>query len=813
MLGADVVGAINPTTDAIASEVPVGSSPSRLAAGEGTLWVTNYNDQTVSRIDLSTNTVRQTIAVGSGPSAIVVGGGTVWVANRYSGTVSRIDARSGQVVQTIGVGNAPGGAALNGGSLWVTSSTDATVRRLDAVTGNVIRVIALGGGATDVAAGPDGVWVTDEAAGRVVRIDPQTDQVAQTINVGSGPAAIALGAGSVWVANTLDGTVSRIDPQRNAVMATIAVGDGPNAIAFGTGAVWVGNEFAETLSRIDPATNEVVRTIKLGNRPRGIAVAGNRIWVGAQAPAASHRGGTLTVLNNAPFDSLDPAVGFSVPSIITLGLTSDGLTAFRRIGGSEGVQLVPDLAISLPAPTDGGTTYSFQLRPGIRYSDGEPLRPEDFRRAITRALTLGAIQPSLYYTGIVGGAACVARPGRCDLSRGIVTDDAGRRVTFHLVAPDPEFLDKLAVWSAVAVPAGVPAHPVGHPLPATGAYVVAGYSPGRQVRLVRNPYFHEWSRAARPDGYPNQIVWRLGASATAELTAVEQGSADYTFDGPPPQRANEVRTRFASQLYSAPGGVTSYLAINTRVPPFTDLRMRQALNYAIDRREIARLVGGAAEPTCQLLPPNVPGYRPYCPYTLQPSASGTWRAPDLAQAQRLIAVSRTRGAQITLWSQRGYQIDYTPAGRYVVSLLDRLGYHARLKIFASSDTSWFSFGDPRTRAQLAFIDWAGTYQSPSQFITFLFSCQAFQPHAVTNPNWSEFCDPRLDRQIQSALAAEGANSPAAPQLWAQADRRLTDQAPLVPLVNPTNLDLVSRRVGNYQNDPQYGVLLDQLWVR
>lgn len=130
-----------------------------------------------------------------------------------------------------------------------------------------------------------------------------------------------------------------------------------------------------------------------------------------------------------------------------------------------------------------------------------------------------------------------------------------------------------------------------------------------------------------------------------------------------------------------------------------------------------------------------------------------------------------------------------------------------------SDTSWFTFGDPRTRAQLAFIDWAGTYPSPSQFIKFLFSCTAFQPHAVTNPNWSEFCDPRLDRQIQSALDAEDTNSSAAPQLWAQADRRLTDQAPLVPLVNPTQLDLVSRRVGDYENDPQYGVLIDQMWVR
>jgi ABC-type transport system substrate-binding protein len=111
--------------------------------------------------------------------------------------------------------------------------------------------------------------------------------------------------------------------------------------------------------------------------------------VSSQASAASHRGGTLTVLQDAPFGSLDPARPGSVDSLLALSMTNDGLTAFKRVGGSDGAQLVPDLAVSLPTPTDGGLTYTFRLRPGIRYSDGQPVRPEDFRRAIERDFRLG----------------------------------------------------------------------------------------------------------------------------------------------------------------------------------------------------------------------------------------------------------------------------------------------------------------------------------------------------------------------------------------------------------------------------------------
>ncbi len=611
-------------------------------------------------------------------------------------------------------------------------------------------------------------------------------------------------------------TVSRINPQTNDIEATIPVGDGPNAIAAGMGGVWVANEYGGSVSRIDPAT-DTARTITVGNRPQGVAVAGGLVWVGAQPAATSHGGGTLTALSQVPFGSIDPACPTgSVPCYWVTTDTSDGLTAFKRVGGSDGAQVVPDLAISLPAPTDSGTTYTFTLRRGIRYSNGAPVRPEDFRHELERLFKLNTGFASLYYGHIVGASGCIAQPAGCDLSRGIVGDDAANTVTFHLVTPDPEFLHELALSVAVAVPSGTPDHDVGsHPVPTTGAYQIASYTP-REVKLVRNPYFHVWSNAARPDGYPNQIVWRIGASPAAEVTAVQRGSADYTLDPPPADRLGELQTRFASQLNVSPSDSTVILWLNTRVAPFTDISVRRAVNYAVNRAKVKSLVGLDSRPTCQLLPPYVPGYEPYCPYTLDPSADGAWRAPDLAKARALIAASRTRGTRITIWTSPlfdSFVTDLTPVGRYLVSLLDRLGYYARLRTVAATDTS-FQPGDSRARIQGGLFSYEPAYPAASEFLGPQYeSCQSFMPASANNVNWAEFCDPGFDATVRSALAADAATSPAAAGLWANADRQFTDQAPMVSLVTPSTIDFVSHRVGNYEYNPVWGALLDQLWVR
>ena len=512
-------------------------------------------------------------------------------------------------------------------------------------------------------------------------------------------------------------------------------------------------------------------------------------------------------------DTMDPVLTQNLTGV--LPLTYDGLTAYQRVGGSGSVQLVPDLAMSLPSPTDGGTTYTFQLRRGIRFSNGELVRPEDFRRALERDLVLGG--NSNYggpFANVIGGAACAAHPSHCDLSRGVVTDDAANTVTFHLVAPNPEFLQRLTLLDAVAVPVEMPLHDIGlHPLPATGPYEWTDVSRDAGT-LVRNPYFREWSHAARPDGYPDRIVFRHIDSAEAGLTAVERGSADYLFDGVPQDRLAEVQTRFASQLYITPTSNTLALILNTRTAPFTDVRVRRAINYAIDRAKIAQLLGQYSQPACQILPAGLPGYQRYCPYTTHPNPAGIWHAPDLAKAQHLIAASCTSGTRITIWNLAADSNGTLDA--YLVSLLDRLGYPTEVKDFSSANPNApVQFADSRTGAQAALysIPIGPLYPSASQVLQANFACQSFAPGSPGNSNWSEFCDHRLDTQINTALAAETNNSPDTAALWAQADRTATDQAPAVPLTTTSDIHLISQRAGNYQYSFQQGVLLDQLWVR
>ena len=347
----------------------------------------------------------------------------------------------------------------------------------------------------------------------------------RAIGVGNGPAAIAVGYGGVWVANRDDGTVTRIDAATDAVTDTVRVGGSPGAVAAGLGAIWVADGGTGAVIRIDPRTRRVTRRIAVGSAPSALALAGGSVWVAATASRASHRGGTLR-FESGPSGGcycLDPA-GYDGSDWSVLSLAYDGLVAYRRVPGAGGSTLVADLAASVPQPTDGGRTYTFQLRRGLRFSDGTPVRPEDFRASIERLVRLaGQVAP--LYAGIVGADAC--SPRRCDLSNGIETDAAARTITIHLRRPDAEFEHKLATPLAYVLPARAPATLIrGRPPPGTGPYRIAAFAPARGARLVRNPRFRSWSTEARPDGFPDAITVTPSKDAAAQVAAVQHGRAD-----------------------------------------------------------------------------------------------------------------------------------------------------------------------------------------------------------------------------------------------------------------------------------------------
>ena len=268
----------------------------------------------------------------------------------------------------------PSGIAVGQGGVWVANSTNDSVSHIDPETGDVLAVIGVGDQPVDLVLDEQGLWVANAASGNVTLIDPDSDKAALSIDVGNGPHAIAAGLDGIWVSDLLDGTVTRIDPETKVVSLTVDIGGDPSGLAVGADFVVVSDGSLGSVFTIDPVSSSMTKT-PLGSQAGGLALEGRTAWVGVRGPDVAHRGGTLTVVPPpGPLDSIDPAVAFDGLSWSILALGYDGLVGFRRVGGVEGGTLVPDLALSIPAPTEGGRTYTFQLREGIRYSNGDPVR-------------------------------------------------------------------------------------------------------------------------------------------------------------------------------------------------------------------------------------------------------------------------------------------------------------------------------------------------------------------------------------------------------------------------------------------------------
>jgi YVTN family beta-propeller protein len=783
------------------------AAPAAMTTDGASLWLAEPDAGVVVRVDPGSHEVVQRIAVGGEPGALAASGGSIWVANVQSSKLTRIDPETETIVQRVGLGGATAAALASGrDELWVADPTDGALIELDPRSGVVRRTVQLDLRPTALAIGAGGLWVADYDANTVAEVDPQTGATIATVQVGNGPAALAIGGGAVWVANDLDSTVSRIDPASGSVVATIPVGSGPSSLAITPRWIWVGNEYSQTVTKIDPTRNVPVATAPVGGGPTALAVEQGGLWVGTR-PLEEHRGGTLRLLSSQPL-TLDPALDYVVPPLQFAGLTGDSLVTFEHTGGPNGQRLVPDLAVSLPTPSDDGTTYTFRLRPGIRYSDGRPLRASDFRRAFERLFRLHS-EASGFFSGVVGASACL-RPGStaCDLSRGIVVDDSAGTVTFRLTAPDPDFLFKLTIGGfSMPVPPGTPLRPLRfRPIPGTGPYRVAS-ADARGIRLVRNPYFREWSYAAQPAGNPNTIVWHFGVPLAQEIRTIEEGRADWTLDQIPAPLLAAARVHYANQLHSSGPTETDFYQLNTTIPPFDELRVRQAFNLALNRNEIVRLYGGTsvASPTCQVLPPAIPGYRPYCPYTHAARLGGAYHGPDLARARRLVAASHTSGEPVTVW---GWTDDatITPAvTRYTARVLARLGYRVRTRLIAHAAFDHLSAAVKRT-IQLIPAGWVADYPSAYDFFSIWLSCSG-----AYDSGW--FCDPRLDRQMRRADSLEVSNPALAAGLWSRIDRRAVNEAAWAPLANPRMIDFVSGRVRNYQHNPILGIVTDQLWLR
>jgi YVTN family beta-propeller protein len=824
IIEANAIGLIDATSGSVVDSIPVTTGRGGLASGEGAVWAAGSRPGTLLRLDPSTHVVVDQIEVTGSPTGIATSPGAVWAAIGDEGVVERINPSTNTSVGTERVGNGPAGIAAGYGSVWVANRLDGTVSKLDPQTNTVADPIPAGSSPTGVATAAGSVWVTNADGATVTRIDPESGN-ATRISVGNGPEAVAGSDDAMWVLNGADGTVSRIDPATNSVVAVVPVGEGPVALAIAGGSVWVASEFSGTVSRIDPGSNRVTDVIDVQGTPLAVTSTGGLLWVTTGPAAGAHRGGTLTFVSSTAPDFMDPALAYSIEAWQILHHTNDGLVGYRKVGGQGGSILVPDLATSLPEPTDGGRTYTFTLRRDVRYSTGGVVRASDVRESIERALSARPQSSAgLFFEAIEGASSCTPGDTGCDLSRGIEANDEAGTVTFHLSRPDPDFLYKLSLTFASVLPADAPPArgEAEEPLPATGPYMIASYTPGEgegpdrtegRLEVVRNPRFREWSRAAQPDGNPDRFVWRIGLDPDEATDLVQEGAADWMAESPPVSRLEQVRTQYTDRVHEYPNPFVLGMSFNTRVHPFDDERVRRAVNYAVDRRTAAAFFT-EARITCQILPPNFPGHRPYCPYQSEADPSAEWTAPDLEEADRLIDEAGVDGTEVTVWTLVDKPpFDFPGLGRYMVSLLNNLGFRARVRLIEDGERYFDLVSNSRTQAQLFAVGWAPDFTAPSNFLDLLFSCESFVPNSRFNLNYAELCDPKVDALIERAFDLQLTDPSVAGGAWADVDRAVVDTAAWVPVANPISIDFLSERVGNYQRHPHWGVLLGQLWVR
>ncbi|WP_448953362.1 ABC transporter substrate-binding protein [Labrys neptuniae] len=535
-------------------------------------------------------------------------------------------------------------------------------------------------------------------------------------------------------------------------------------------------------------------------------------WAPAQAEyLKEHRGGAMRLLAKAGSGTLDPHINYTDQGWQVYQPIYDGLVAFQKAAGKDGYVVVADLAEAMPEVSNGGKTFTFKLRKGIKFSNGQDVGVKDVIASFQRIFKISGPTSGTFYAGLVGADKCLADTKTCTLEGGVVGNEAAGTITLNLTKPDAEILYKLALPHAAVLPADTPAEDMGSkPIPSTGPYMISAFDPDKGMTLARNPYFKQWSEQAQPDGYPDTVRYDYGLSEEAAVTAIQNGEADWMYDPLPNDRLAEVGTKFQNQLHISPLSAWWYAPLNTRLAPFDNEKARQAVAYAVDRNTLVKLFGGKilASPVCQVLPPDFPGHEDYCPFTKNPGAK--WSATDLDKAKQLVEESGTKGQKVTII------VEDTAISRsigvYLQSVLTSIGYAADVKPI-SSNIQFTYIQNTNNKVQMSVSQWYKDYPAASDFLNILFGCASFREGSDASVNISGFCDKDIDAKMQKALDLGVTDQAAADKLWAEIDRQVTDKAPAVGLYTPKRLDFVSKRVGNFKFNPQFNWIITQSWVQ
>lgn len=511
---------------------------------------------------------------------------------------------------------------------------------------------------------------------------------------------------------------------------------------------------------------------------------------GADQPAPNTEASVLRATYASFPDYMDPQLSYTQEGWTAMYNTYVPLLTYRHAGGKAGSEVIPGLAENLPKITDGGRTYTLFLRRGLRYSNGEPVRASDFEFAVERMFRLysGGFP---FYTSIVGAIDFLQKK-RSGIS-GIVTDNRTGKIVIRLQQPRGTFTQELALMFVAPVPPSTPMRAASsHPPPATGPYAITRSQPGVGWSYSRNPAWEQNGKLMPqlPGGHVDVIEVEVLRNPEKQVEEVERGSFDWMQNPPSIRRYDEIARKYrGTQFRSSNTLSTYYFWMNTRKPPFDDLRVRRAVNYAVDAAALRRIYAGQLTPTHQILPPGMPGYRRFDLYP-----------HDLAKARRLIAEAHPEDRRITVWTDT--ESPNAEAGMYYAGVLRKLGFHVRLKVLSAFN--YFSvIGNTSTpNLDTGWGNWFEDYPHPDDWFQPLLAGSSILQR--NNGNFAQIDAPALNRKIAGLRSRP--LDPGAEHRYAALDRSYMKLAPWVPYGTYALSTFVSERVdlGKVIYNPTFG---------
>ena len=478
---------------------------------------------------------------------------------------------------------------------------------------------------------------------------------------------------------------------------------------------------------------------------------------------ATAEGGEITISQTSQPDYLDPALTYTVNGIEPLWLVYTPLLTYPHVEGQAGAELIPGLAEDLPEVSEDGLTYTLKLRDGLKYSDGTPAVASDFEHTVKRILNLES-GGSAFYQTIEGATEYLEKGDPEGDITGIETDDKTGEIVITLTEADASFSNILAMWFSGLVPGDTPFENLTEdPPPGIGPYMITESVPNREFVMEKNPEFEALGIPDIPAGNLDKITTVIVKNANQQAQDVLDNELDRMQDPPPADLKPTVLEQAPDRYEEHTTASTYYFFMNTRVAPFDDPLVREAVNWGIDKPALARLFAGELAPGCTFLPPGMPGYDEAFDTTECPYGDPT-QPPDIAKAQELIKQAGAEGTKVTVWGNNDDPTDKVTEA--YADMLNEIGLDATPKII-DGGVYFQTIGNAKTEAQTGFANWFQDFPHPLNFY-FLVDPDSIQP--TNNQNFGNVDDPKVGDEIDRL--SEEVDTEAVAEDWAALDEYL-----------------------------------------